>query len=239
MSAGTTHEPYAALDAFAAWGIRALVTTRDAGSFSTSADESVGAVLGRWDALRAHLFGDPDAGRLATARQVHGARVLEHDGAWEGWLRGPAADGHLAVARGTALAVSVADCVPVFVGHPSGAVALLHSGWRGTEANILGCAVRALAARGLAAADLRVVTGPAICERCYEVSPDVFGRLTGRAAATPTCVDLRAVVAGQATALGVRDVETDPRCTRCDNDRFFSHRAGDAGRQIAVLLADG
>ncbi|MEW5919026.1 MAG: laccase domain-containing protein [Gemmatimonadota bacterium] len=24
-------------------------------------------------------------------------------------------------------------------------------------------------------------------------------------------------------------------CTRCDNDRFFSHRAGDAGRHIAVI----
>jgi copper oxidase (laccase) domain-containing protein len=26
-------------------------------------------------------------------------------------------------------------------------------------------------------------------------------------------------------------------CTRCDNDTFFSHRAGDSGRQIAVIVA--
>jgi polyphenol oxidase len=35
----------------------------------------------------------------------------------------------------------------------------------------------------------------------------------------------------------VRDVRTDVHCTRCDNDRFFSHRAGDAGRQLGVMLA--
>jgi hypothetical protein len=229
--------PYEPIDAFDDWGIRALVTTRDAGTFSTSSVEPVHAVLGRWDALRAHLFGGTDDGRLATARQVHGAHVLVHDGPWTGWLRGPAADGHVAPARGTALAVSVADCVPVFVAHPSGATALLHSGWRGTEANILAVAVRLLESRGCRPGDLRVVTGAAICGACYEVSPDVYGRLTGRHVEAPTPVDLRALIAGQARALRVRDVRADGPCTRCDNDRFYSHRAGDLGRQLGVLYA--
>ena len=77
MTTGALVEgPYATLDAFDDWGIRALVTTRDAGTFSTSSDEPAAAVSRRWDDLRAHLFGDADAGRLATARQVHGARVV-------------------------------------------------------------------------------------------------------------------------------------------------------------------
>jgi purine-nucleoside/S-methyl-5'-thioadenosine phosphorylase / adenosine deaminase len=228
---------YEPIDAFDDWEIRAFVTTRHAGTFSTASDEPAHAVLGRWDALRAHLFGGENAGRLATARQVHGADVLVHDGSWTGWLRGPAADGHLAPARGTALAVSVADCVPVFVAHPSGATALLHSGWRGTEANILAVAVRRLGAYGCRPSDLRVVTAAAICGRCYEVSPDVYGRLVGRRVDVPTPVDLRALIAGQATALGVRDVRPDGPCTRCDNDRFYSHRSGDAGRQLGVLYA--
>lgn len=232
-------ERYAPLDAFAEWGIRAFVTTRAAGTFASTSDEPTSAVLGRWNALIEHLFDDPDTARLASARQVHGARVLSHEGAWTGWLRGPAADGHLAPARGTALTVSVADCVPVFIAHPSGATALLHSGWRGTEADILGRAASLLADRGCAAADLRVALGPAICGDCYEVSADVYTRLTGRRADAPRCVDLRAVIADRARALGVRDVVTDPRCSRCDNDRFFSHRAGDAGRQMAVMLAPG
>jgi hypothetical protein len=228
---------YEVLDDFAEWGIDALVTTRAAGSFGTASAEPVADVMARWDALRAHLFHEPDAGRLATARQVHGVRVLAHEPGWEGWLRGPGADGHLALTRGTAFAVSIADCVPVFVAHASGAAAMLHSGWRGTEGNILGVAVRRLQAAGIAATELRVVLGPAICGSCYEVSPDVYGRLTGRAVEAPTTVDLRGIIAGQAAALGVSDVRTVEWCTRCDNDRFFSHRAGDPGRQLGVLLA--
>ena len=228
---------YAVIDDFAEWGFEALVTTRAAGSFASVGEEAVGAVTARWDALRARLFGDADAGRLATARQVHGAHVWEHGAGWDGWLRAPAGDGHLCVERGTACAVSVADCVPVFVGHPSGAIALLHSGWRGTEAGILRVAVRRLAALGLSASELRVVLGPAICGRCYEVSPDVHLRLTGTAVEHPTPVDLRAIIADQARAVGVQDVRLVPACTRCDNDRFYSHRAGDAGRQLGVLLA--
>lgn len=232
-------EPYAAIDDFAEWGIRALVTTRDAGSFATASDEPVSVVMGRWDALRAHLFADPDQGRLATARQVHGAKVLVHDASWTGWLRGPGADGHVARAACTALAVSVADCVPVFVGHPSGIVAMLHSGWRGTEANVLGVAIQRLRMDGVAAADLRIVLGPAICGDCYEVSPDVYGRLTGLQVSEPTRVDLRRVIASQASAFGVRDVRIDERCVRCDNARFYSHRAGDAGRQLGVIVTPG
>jgi hypothetical protein len=90
--------------------------------------------------------------RCASRGQVHGAEVLVHVPGWRGWLRGPAADGHVALERATALGVSVADCVPVYVAHPSGAVAMLHSGWRSTAANILGVAVRRLAAAGRARA---------------------------------------------------------------------------------------
>ena len=227
---------YAVYDVFADWGVHAFATTRAAGSFSSASDESAATVLGRWDALQRHVT-DLGATRLATAHQVHGAELLVHAPGWQGWLRGRDADGHVSVARGTAEAVTVADCVPVFVAHPSGATALLHSGWRGTEANILARAVRTLSDAGLAAADLRVLLGPAICGECYEVSPDVYGRLTGRSVDAPTPVDLRALIADQARALGIRTVVTVPTCTRCDNHLFYSHRAGDPGRQLGVLLA--
>jgi copper oxidase (laccase) domain-containing protein len=80
--------------------------------------------------------------------------------------------------------------------------------------------------------------GPAICGDCYEVSPDVYGALTGRSVDRPTRVDLRALIAEHARALGVREITISERCTRCDNDRFYSHRAGDAGRQLGVMIAD-
>lgn len=223
------------VDSFAELGITAFTTGRAAGSFGTQSDEPVSEVMARWSALRVSLGGA--SVRLATATQVHGGNVVRHRSGWEGWLRGNAADGHLSAERGTAMAVSVADCVPVFIAHASGALAVLHSGWRGTVARITEVAVEQFRSLGLRPQDLRLHCGPAICGRCYEVSAEVFAQLTGRDPGKPSAVDLRAIIAEHARALGVRAITISASCTRCDNDRFFSHRAGDAGRQVGVALA--
>jgi YfiH family protein len=220
---------------FADLGVTAFTTGRAAGSFGMQSGEPVRDVTARWGALRAFL-GGPSA-RLASSFQVHGNTVLRHRGEWQGFLRGPEADGHLSAERGTAMAVTVADCVPVLLAHPSGATAALHSGWRGTVARITEVAVRQLGSLGLLPSDLRLHCGPAICGRCYEVSREVFSQLTGRDPGQPARVDLRAIIADHARALGVRHITISPLCTRCDNDRFFSHRAGDEGRQLGVVFA--
>ncbi|HEY3133585.1 MAG TPA: polyphenol oxidase family protein [Gemmatimonadaceae bacterium] len=219
---------------FDGWGIRAFTTTRDAGSFSLSGTDPVNEVMARWTAVQKEL--SSAAPRLASIRQVHGDRVLVHTGGWEGWLRAGEADGHIASERGIALAVGVADCVPVFIAHPSGIVALLHSGWRGTAARITPKAIDLFERYEYPASDLAVHLGPAICGRCYEVSAEVREQLTGQPTTRPGHVDLRSLVAEQASAAGVRRITVSSSCTRCDNDRFFSHRAGDAGRQIAVIV---
>lgn len=224
------------VDEFVACGVRAFTTGRAAGSFSTAGTEPVRDVMGRWDALREALR--PAGPRLVTAKQVHGARVIVHDGSWEGWLRADEADGHATIVRGTAMAVSIADCVPVFIAHPSGATALLHSGWRGTAGRIVEHGIAALTARGVPAAELRVHLGPAICGRCYEVSPDVHEQLTGTRPSVARPVDLREIIAAHARAVGVRHITMTGSCTRCHNTRFYSHRAGDDGRQLAVLVAE-
>jgi YfiH family protein len=220
---------------FEPFGITAFTTTRDAGSYGTHSDESVREVTARWDALRASLHAC--APRFATASQVHGTRIAEHDGAWEGWLRVWEADGHFAPRRGTAMAVTIADCVPIFIAHPEGAVAIVHSGWRGTAARIVERALAAFSRQGLTADDLQVHLGPAICGPCYEVSAEVATALTGKPAVGKQHVDLRALIAEHARAAGVTALTISRWCTRCDNTRFFSHRAGDAGRQLAVIAA--
>jgi polyphenol oxidase len=221
---------------FEGWGIRAFTTTRDAGTFSLSSSEPVNEVMGRWSVLQREMW--ETARRLASIRQVHGTRVLVHTGGWEGWLRAAEeADGHIAAENGIALTIGVADCVPVFIAHPSGVVALLHSGWRGTAAHITTEAVAALARYGLPPDELAIHLGPAICGRCYEVGIEVREQLTGQPATRPGNVDLRSLIAEHATETGVQKISVSSFCTRCDNDRFFSHRAGDAGRQIAVIAA--
>ena len=219
----------------AALGVIAFTTTREAGTFGTAGREPVGEVMGRWWSLVESLrtYGP----RLATSRQVHGGRVLVHRLTWDGWLRADAADGHAAPERGTALAITIADCVPVFIAHPNGACALLHAGWRGTAAGIVPNGIAELVRTGFDPRDLCVHLGPAICGRCYEVGPAVYAQLTGESTNEPTRVDLRAILAAQARDAGVERITSSDRCTRCDNDRFFAHRAGDSGRMLAVLVA--
>jgi purine-nucleoside/S-methyl-5'-thioadenosine phosphorylase / adenosine deaminase len=218
---------------FEDFGVLAFTTTRAAGTFGLSGADPVGEVMGRWSALLA----DTGARGICVAPQVHGDTVLPHVGGWDGFLRTPPADGHATQERGLALAVTIADCAPVFLAHPSGAVAIVHSGWRGTEARIVHQAIRVLGRAGLSPDELRVHVGPAICGRCYEVSAEVRARLTGEASNRAGNVDIRSLIAEQASRAGVGHISVSPACTKCDNGTFFSHRAGDTGRQLGVIVA--
>jgi YfiH family protein len=230
----TTLPPHLGVDALAAIGIRAFITTREAGSFGFPEVGDDPQATERWHALQRALA-EQGAPRLASARQVHGTRVLVHRDQWEGWVRVDGADGHI-LARGGAAAVTIADCVPVLIGHATGVVAAVHAGWRGVAGGILAETIRAFVALGLPPAELVVHLGPSICGRCYEVGPEVYEKLTGWPTRQPRHVDLRALLAEQAKELGVTRWSASAECTRCDNDRLFSHRAGDAGRQVAVII---
>lgn len=216
-------------------GVLAFVTTRAAGTYGFPEQGEDPEAMARWQALQTALV-PVGAPRLASARQVHGTRVLVHAGAWDGWVRVDGADGHLLTAGGAA-AVTIADCVPVFIAHPSGVVAVVHAGWRGVAGGILAEALRAFAARGLAVEELLVHLGPSICGRCYEVGESVYEQLTGWSTTRPRNVDLRALLAEQAKQFGVTRWTASGECTKCDNAVLFSHRAGDAGRQVAVIVA--
>jgi polyphenol oxidase len=141
------------------------------------------------------------------------------------------------------LAVSVADCVPIFLVAPARpAVALLHGGWRGVAAGILERGLALLRdSAGAVADDVHVHFGPAICGACYEVGADTAGALglddTGDAAAGRLHVDLRAALAHRARNAGVpaERISVSTHCTRCGTSPFYSHRAGCAERQVAIL----
>ncbi len=215
-------------------GIRGWTTTKANGSFGLGSDEPVGAVMGRWGALLADL-GDLGVERLATAHQVHGAEVMTHGTGWHGWLRGREADGHVSVARGTALAVTVADCTPVLLWHPGGAIAALHAGWRGTAAEILDRGLDALASLGFPEEECTIWLGPSICGQCYEVGPEVLRAVHGGAHHGKGLLDVRAALARQAARRHVATVRTSSGCSRCDTARYFSHRSGDAGRMLGII----
>lgn len=197
-------------------------------------DAPAAGAFRRWDELR-RATGMPAA---VHAPQVHGAKVRVHGCAEAGLRIAPECDGHVTRASGLLLAVSVADCVPVSVVDPHRRVlALLHAGWRGAAAGVLERGLQAVAEAGGLPEALLVHLGPSICGECYEVGPEVFEALDRPRPEAPTPIDLRGVLAERARAWGVpaRGISVSEHCTRCGTAELFSHRGGDAGRQVAFL----
>lgn len=196
----------------------------------------VGATMERWRRFRgAH----PGFHAHVMAHQVHGQRVLWHEHA-SGWTIHEGADGHATTEAGVLLLVTVADCVPIYLVAPrQGAIALLHSGWRGTAAGILQRGVALLAARtGATPADLVMHTGVAISGPRYEVGREVMVGVGEPAIGRgPWHLDLRELLGRQARALGIGEVTTSGHCSAEPARRFFSHRGsgGTAGRMVAWL----
>jgi YfiH family protein len=121
-------------------------------------------------------------------------------------------------------------------------IALLHAGWRGTSAGILGRALQQFTAQGSKPADLWVGLGPSIGPCCYPVSEDVAAHFPAEAlqrdASGGVRADLRHANRRQALDAGVpaEQVLASPPCTGCNGDTFFSYRKQGArsGRMWAL-----
>ncbi len=177
-------------------------------------------------------------------QQVHGADVLVVDEVGPGGADevpdAPAVDAAVTAVPGVALAVLVADCVPVVMADPvAGVVGVAHAGRRGA---LLGAPVRAVEAmRGLGARDVVAVLGPSICARCYEVPADLRAAVAAEhpVGASTTwegapSLDVAALVLEQLAAAGVR-AEQVPGCTAERADLWSYRRDGAASGRTAGL----
>lgn len=215
----------------------AVGTTVAPDDYGLSGSATAWVVSQRFDTLARSL----GCRASAVGRQVHGARVLVVDPLpAAGLCIAGEADGLASDRPGVLLTVTTADCVPVYLLEPdSGALALLHAGWRGALAGVVEQGVRTLRAlTGVEASELRVHLGPAICGDCYEVGPEVLNRF-GRPGEEHGTLDLRAWLSEETGRLGI-PAESATRsswCTRCSADVLHSHRAsrGAAGRAAAFL----
>lgn len=219
-------------------GIVAGVTGRDqGGDFGFTSGAAADSVIARWQRLGSELAAEFSG--MIVSRQVHGSAVGVHEGRVEGFVLKDGLDGHVCTTAGVLLAVTVADCVPVYLAHPaSGAVGLVHAGWRGVAAGVLEHGIERLCRVADASArDIIIHCGVSICGSCYEVGPEVYERVTGVSVAGPTGLDLRTNLVDRAAALGVARATSSSWCTAHDRDRFYSHRAsqGAAGRMAAYI----
>jgi len=180
-----------------------------------------------------------DPGTVVIGRQVHGAELMRHRRRQEPALwpdpQGPPPerDGHVIDRAGLAALVFVADCLPIALAGERG-LAMLHCGWRGLAAGIVG-------AGGAATGATAAAIGPGIGPCCYEVGDDVLAAFAplGDGIAVGRMLDLKEVARRLLERAGITEIEDAGICTRCARDAFFSHR-GDGpgtGRQAGIVRA--
>jgi YfiH family protein len=179
-----------------------------------------------------------DASRASMAWQCHGAHVtrakpLGFVTPGRTWER---CDGLWTDEPSQPMMLLTADCLPVAVVRADGdpALALLHVGWRGLLAGIVGRGCGLLGEAPLAAA-----VGPGIGPCCYEVGEEVaapFRRSFGEDVAVGGRLDLWTACERALAAAGCEQVHRFDRCTSCESGTFFSHRRdrGRTGRQGVI-----
>jgi YfiH family protein len=192
------------------------------------------AVVERNRRLVAEGLGLP-AESVVYMSQVHGAEVAVVDRPWSDGDPVPSVDAMVTARPGLALAVMVADCVPVLVADvEAGLVGVAHAGRPGLAAGVVPAVVDALKAKGARA--LVACVGPAVCGACYEVPEDMRADVAAKVpeawattrAGTPA-LDVPRGVSAQLGALGV-DVTMDGRCTMESAELFSYRRERTTGR---------
>lgn len=166
-------------------------------------------------------------GPIAHMRQVHGDRIA--------YVSGPGlneeCDAIFTDHKDLWLAVKSADCLPVLISTPS-AVAAVHCGWRGLQAELLPNMLHVLMEEfRISPVEMFVHIGPAIAQHNYEVEdsfadifPDKFFRESQHTG--HLMLDMPALAKYQATELGVPDlnIHNSDMCTFDHADQFHSYR---------------
>ena len=197
------------------------------------------------DALR------PEIHVLRWGRQVHGCEIAsvtcDGDLVPDGAATIGECDALVTGEPGVGLMVWTADCVPILLAG-GGVVAAVHSGWRGTAADIVGAVVRRFRLDyGVAADQIHAALGPAVSGARYEVGPDVVSALE---AVGPdddgwrrgNRVDLRRFLTGRLQRLGLEpgSIGVIGPCTAATAHLASYRRDGAAaGRQWSFIYRGG
>ncbi len=221
------------------------------GALRALTDRSGGVSTGPWSGLNLglHVEDDPaavaenrrrleaDLGRpLVYMDQCHGAEVAVVDGVPE---VAPRCDALVTASPEVALAVLVADCVPVLLASPDGVVAAVHAGRPGLVAGVVPRAVEAV--RGLGADRVDAVVGPSVCGRCYEVPPEMreVAAAVQPVSATVSWTGTPAIDVAAGVVAQLRDAEVEvrwvPGCTRESPGLYSYRRDGRTGRFAGVV----
>ncbi len=180
-----------------------------------------------------------DSEQLTTVGAVHGNRIARVDEPQD-VVQG--VDGLVTDRQGVSLFATYADCYPIALWDPKKkVVALVHAGWRGTQARVAEAAVKAMRDEyGSEPAGIVAGIGPGICGLCYEVGGEVASQFDGRFVKPGRedrfLVDLAAANASQLEAAGVEAVHVMGVCTK-ETVFLPSHRRNPDGTRFGAIVA--
>lgn len=193
----------------------------------------------------------PDVRAIRWGEQIHGRLVAslapEPDRPFTGVGCVGRCDALITDQPGLGLLVWSADCVPILLSG-GGVVAAVHSGWRGTAADVVGAVVHRFRSEfGVPADSLEAALGPAISGPHYEVSDQVIEALSlfeidHRLWREDKRVDLRRLIAGRLLQLGVstdRTVHVGGCTAESLNLASYRRDGADAGRQWSMVYRRG
>lgn len=159
-------------------------------------------------------------------------------------------DGLILAESNKAIYLNFADCTPlIFYDEIQNIGAISHAGWRGTAQKIASLTVEKMTNDfDCKTKDIKVLIGPAICEKCYNVGEDVYNQLKSTVKNSKGLflqkekeifADLKNINKQQLieTGISLTNIDVCPYCTCCDNNLFFSYRKenGTQNRHNAVL----
>lgn len=147
------------------------------------------------------------------------------------------------------LAVTGADCLPIFIFDPQKEiVGLAHAGWRGLSRGVIGATVEKMTELDAEPQNILVVVGPGIGVCHYWIKEEVkvemaekFGPYFEQATQDregKKYIDLKKIARMQLVDSGVREenIEVSQECTACLSDKYFSHRR-DQVEPIETMMA--
>ena len=141
-------------------------------------------------------------------------------------------DGVVTDKTNIALAVQVADCLPLLL-YSKSVVAAVHVGRKGLLNKVALAAFDQMKTMG--ADQITGVVGPHICGSCYEVDPEMYSQITKEHPATGGKNNHLNLFAGLADQLNEIKITDLGMCTK-ENSDYFSHRAdATLGRQVGVI----
>lgn len=162
-------------------------------------------------------------------------------------------DGYVSNTHGALLCVRVADCVPIlFSDEEAGVIGAVHSGWRGSAKKISAKCIEKMCELSAQRKNIRAAIGPCICRDCYVVGEDLVRDCTdllgreickefiSRDEAGRIHADLKRLnrILLLEAGLCEKNIDVCEKCTKCEPDEFFSHRAhGEKRGTMCAMIA--